>query len=218
MGRYQSSGMRLKRRGESRFDMEWRYAVGWLYPEAKLEEKFSISPREASGRPLPWWRVIGPETRCPLKWRRDLRRASCYALSSATFAAVGAAGLFLFGAPRRDAALLTAVAVTSLQADVTYLGVDHAWRTADTLLAVALIVRYVGLAVARAFSGVFAHAAAVPPLVAALRCFALSQRSTTFRERARHHTRWHLLLQLALLVVLAAEHAHGNAPPADAGF
>ena len=153
MGRYKSSGMRLKRRGESRFDMEWRYAVGWLFPEAKLEEKFSISPREARGHPLPWWRVIGPETRCPLKWRRDLRRASCYALSSATFAAVGFAGLFFFGASRRDAALLTAVAVTSLQADVTYLGVDHAWRTADTLLAVALIARYVGLAVARAFDG-----------------------------------------------------------------
>ena len=207
---YRSSGMQLPRKGQSMYEYKWNRAVGWLWPEAKLEERFDAgSPRELRGRPLAWWRVVGTETRCPLRWRRDLRLRSVYAASSVTFAACGVAAAAAFGASRFDASLLALVAVSSFQADVTYLGVDHGWRTLDTVLAVVLVGRYAALAARRVFlAGHLLHAVAVPPLALALRCFAASQRSTTFPERSAHHTRWHFLLQLALLLVLWAEDVH----------
>ena len=102
---YRSSGMQLPRKGQSMYEYKWNRAVGWLWPEAKLEERFDAgSPRELRGTPLAWWRVVGPETRCPLRWRRDLRLRSAYAASSVTFAACGVAAAAAFRAGQEKGA------------------------------------------------------------------------------------------------------------------
>ena len=184
---------------------EWRRQVGWLYPARDIHRRFERSPREREGKPLAWWRLVGPETRCPLRWRRDLKVVSVYAFSSITFAACGLAAVFWFGAPRADALLLCAVAVTSWQADVTYLGIDHGWRTLDTVLAVMLVMRYVALALRRLALASWAHGAAFPPFVLSLLCFLRSQRSNNFKTRARLQACWHFALQASLLLLLRAE-------------
>ena len=162
-------------------------------------------PREREGKPLAWWRLVGPETRCPLRWRRDLKVVSVYALSSLTFGLCGLAAFYTFGAPRFDTLLLCAVAVTSWQADVTYLGIDHGWRTLDTVLAVMLVMRYVALALRRLALASWAHGAAFPPFVLSLLCFLRSQRSNNFKTRARLQACWHFALQASLLLLLRAE-------------
>ena len=181
---------------------EWRRHVGWLYPTHNIAHRFTENPRERSGQKLAWWRLLGPETRCPLRWRRELRVKSLYALSSVMFAPCGLVAVYAYGAPRMDAVLLGGIALTSYQSDVTYLGIDHAWRTLDTVLAVMLVLRYVALAVVRASR---AHAAAVPPFALALLCFLRSQRAASFLERATYQACWHAALQASLLVLLRAE-------------
>ena len=197
--------MAVGTRAREKDNEEWRHQVGWLYPARDLHRRFRQSPREREGKPLAWWRLVGPETRCPLRWRRDLKVLSVYALSSLTFGLCGLAAVFWFGAPRADALLLCAVAVTSWQADVTYLGVDHGWRTLDTVLAVVLVLRYVALALRRLALASWAHGAAFPPFVLALLCFLRSQRSNDFEARARLQALWHFALQVSLLLLLRAE-------------
>ena len=184
---------------------EWRRQVGWLYPARDIHHRFHQNPREREGKPLAWWRLVGPETRCPLRWRRDLKTVSVYALSSLTFGLCGLAAFYTFGAPRFDMLLLCAVAVTSWQADVTYLGIDHGWRTLDTVLAVMLVMRYVALALRRLALASWAHGAAFPPFVLSLLCFLRSQQSNNFKTRARLQACWHFALQASLLLLLRAE-------------
>ena len=73
-------------------------------------------------------------------WRAELRVCSVYSLSSLSFAAVGLLALLCGRATYLEGALLSLTGLTSFQADVTFLGIDHAWRTADTALAVGLVV------------------------------------------------------------------------------
>ena len=200
--------MAVGTRAREKNNEEWRRQVGWLYPARDVHRRFRQNPREREGKPLAWWRLVGPETRCPLRWRRDLKVVSVYAFSSTTFAACGLAAFHVFGAPRFDMLLLCAVAVTSWQADVTYLGIDHGWRTLDTVLAVVLVMRYVALALRRLALASWAHGAAFPPFVLALLCFLRSQRSNDFEARARLQALWHFALQASLVVLLRAESYH----------
>lgn len=135
-----------------------------------------------------------------------------YALSSLTFAASGALALAAGRVDRREASLLFLVGITSFQADVTYLGIRHHWRTADTIVALALVLAYVGRAAHRVVAhGELARALAFGPFLWAIRAFGASQRSATFRERRDHHIRWHFGLQAALLLLVfdASELARG---------
>ena len=68
--------MAVGTRARAKNNEEWRRQVGWLYPARDLHRRFRQSPREREGKPLAWWRLVGPETRCPLRWRRDLKVVS----------------------------------------------------------------------------------------------------------------------------------------------
>jgi hypothetical protein len=127
---------------------EWAAAIGWCHPHAGIHEMRPPPPRVSGD--LAWWRVIGPETRSPLAWRRELRWCSVYTLSSATFAACGVVALAAKRLTWVESLPLIAVGVTSFQADVSYLGIDHGWRTVDTVLAIGLCVYFVGKVRARA--------------------------------------------------------------------
>ena len=174
-------------------------ARGWCWP---VRDIHLLAP-PARRAPLPFWRLIGPETRCALAWRAELSAGyRVYALSSLTFGLVGAIAYLGARATALEAGLLAAVGLTSFQADVTYLGVDHPWRTADTLLATGITSFYL----ARAFAeGSACSLAPLLPFGWAARCFARSQAARTFAERARWHVHWHFAVQAALLLLLFGE-------------
>ena len=110
----------------------WARAVGWCWPAPGIH----LLRKPSRAQPLAWWRLIGPETRADVLWRAELRVCSVYALSSLTFTAVGLVALLCGRATFLEGALLGLTGLTSFQAGVTFLGIDHAWRTADTSLAV----------------------------------------------------------------------------------
>ena len=102
-----------------------------------------------------------------------------------------------------------AVAVSSFQSDVTFLGIDHHWRTLDTVLALALTFFYVAQASAGVFvSNEWSRLLSLPPLTLAVKCFVNSQQAATFPERSHYHIRWHFWMQGALLIFLAADNMY----------
>ena len=190
-----SSSEEDEERDAERDRAAWARAVGWCRPAADIH----LLRKPSRARPVAWWKLIGPETRADVLWRAELRVCSVYSLSSLSFAAVGLLALLCGRATYLEGALLSLTGLTSFQADVTFLGIDHAWRTADTALAVGLVAYYVARALVRHSAW---SLAALVPLAAALRSFYLSQRSVTFRERAYHHTGWHFGVQFALLLLI----------------
>ena len=155
--------------------------------------------RQPARPELAWWRVIGPETRTDILWRAELRVCSVYALSSLSFSAVGLVALAGGRVSIVEGLLLIFVGVTSFQADVTFLGIDHMWRTLDTLLALGLVLFYVIQAIIERSA---ASLLAFVPLGWAIRSFVKSQASVTFKQRAYHHINWHFGVQIALLMLL----------------
>ena len=61
---------------ETAVEVEWDEAVGWLWPRHDIHRLKAPARNSADG--LAWWRVIGPETRCPLRWRPELKLVSVY--------------------------------------------------------------------------------------------------------------------------------------------
>lgn len=174
--------------------MAFDAARGWLRPAKDIH----MMPRPPSA-PLPFWHIIGPETRCDISWRAEARLLSVYTLSCVTFAAVGLGALWAQRIGALEACSLGAVGLTSFQADFTFLGVDHHWRTADTLLATSIIIYYLvdALRDPRMFS-----IAALATLAWSLQCFGRSQCARSFVERARWHMLWHFGVQGALMLYL----------------
>ena len=94
-------------------DAAFDAARGWCWP---VRDIHLLPPPSRRAEPLPFWRLIGPETRCALAWRAELAAGyRVYALSSLTFALVGAIGLAGARLSALEAGLLACVALTSFQ-------------------------------------------------------------------------------------------------------
>lgn len=175
----------------------WNRAVGWCWPSKRIHLL-----RKPDAPAIPWWKVIGPETRTQLLWRKDLRVCSVYSWSCLSFSAVGIVAMAFHAIGWINGVLLILTGFTSFQSDVTFLGIDHGWRTVDTVLALGQVGYYV-------IRAIIAHSPfsllAFVPLAWAVGAFVKSQAAETFKDRSYWHINWHFGVQLALLMLIFRE-------------
>ena len=146
---------------------------------------------------IPWWKIIGPETRTKIEWRKELNYCSIYSLSCLTFSLIGFVTFFYNKTNIFEASLLIVQGLTSFQSDVTYLGIQNHWRTFDTLLATLLIANGVYRFSLTQWS--LHKFTGTASLIFASYCFHKSQTSHFFIDREFWHTCWHFFLQYSSL-------------------
>tara|TARA_B100002051_G_scaffold273859_1_gene313585 strand:- start:763 stop:1224 length:462 start_codon:yes stop_codon:yes gene_type:complete len=146
---------------------------------------------------IPWWKIIGPETRTKIEWRKELNYFSIYSVSSLTFSFIGFLAFFYNKTNIFEASLLIIQGITSFQSDVTYLGIPNHWRTFDTLLASF----FIPIALYRFLLTPWSlhKFIALSSFTFAFFSFHKSQTSSLFIQREFWHTYWHLFLQYASL-------------------
>ena len=64
---------------------------------------------------IPWWKIIGPETRTKIEWRKDLNFCSIYSVSCLTFSLIGFVTFFYNKTNIFEATLLILQGLTSFQ-------------------------------------------------------------------------------------------------------
>jgi len=146
---------------------------------------------------IPWWKIIGPETRTKIEWRKELNYCSIYSVSCLTFSLIGFVTFFYNKTNIFEASLLIVQGLTSFQSDVTYLGIQNHWRTFDTLLATLLIANGVYRFTLTQWS--LHKFTGITSLIFALFSFHKSQTSHSFIHREFWHTYWHFFLQYSSL-------------------
>lgn len=177
-------------------------------------EKNKSNASHDTHRELPWWCLIGPQTRTRASWRHEMRYYSLYSFSSLLFSIVGVLGLFgIIKCWTYESCLLIAIGISSFQSDVIYLGIDTHWRTLDTLLSCFFVSYYVicdtlllmgfsdSSSVSIRIDPRWRHLLAWAIILLNLSSFSMSQKAVTFREREFYHTLWHFGLSLGIITL-----------------